>query len=362
MTAARLDHIHGLRAVAALMVVIQHAMQVAQVHGSALFDPVLETVNLGRFGVVLFFLISGFVIPFSLKGERPLRTFAIGRFWRLYPAYWLSIPFIAAIGFANAGSTDIPRSLAAMNPGYVLANMTMVQNLMAVPNIGLGYWTLNCEIVFYFACALLFATGRLSSVPTIATIVLLSLALAVFPYVSAGLGGPTGFRFNFPYYLALFLAGLLLRRAFVDGCAEAGVWLRRLILPLAVTGAVLSGLVWPVVENANPYLRPLPLALGMIGPLPLFVLVLRHPPRSPGWLLAIGTVSYSLYLFQDLALLSLPMAMPPGQTPVLYVLAVCTMSLGIATLVYHGVEKPAMRIGKRLTGRVPNRETALAAP
>ena len=51
-------------------------------------------INAGRLGVVLFFAISGFVVPFSIKlaHRYPVREFLVTRFFRLYPAYWLSIP------------------------------------------------------------------------------------------------------------------------------------------------------------------------------------------------------------------------------------------------------------------------------
>lgn len=43
-------------------------------------------VNWGALGVGLFFLISGFVIPFSLR-DRSRASFAIARSWRLIPTY-----------------------------------------------------------------------------------------------------------------------------------------------------------------------------------------------------------------------------------------------------------------------------------
>ena len=136
----RLDHVHGLRGIAALMVVVQHAFEMARLGGSDLFAFSLSHVNFGRFGVVLFFLISGLVVPFSFRGDRPIRSFAISRFFRLYPAYWASIAVFLAIAIWQG----------APIPGETIAaNLTMLQTLWGQPNIGNAYWTLLYEMIFY---------------------------------------------------------------------------------------------------------------------------------------------------------------------------------------------------------------------
>ena len=44
-------------------------------------------IDLGKYGVLLFFLVSGYVIPMSLERHGSLRRFWIGRLFRIYPAY-----------------------------------------------------------------------------------------------------------------------------------------------------------------------------------------------------------------------------------------------------------------------------------
>ncbi|MCQ4062259.1 acyltransferase, partial [Klebsiella pneumoniae] len=46
----------------------------------------LPQFNWGAFGVALFFLISGFVIPFSFVKATWL-SFLVGRFFRIFPLY-----------------------------------------------------------------------------------------------------------------------------------------------------------------------------------------------------------------------------------------------------------------------------------
>ncbi len=324
------------------MVILQHSAQIAHHAGSSLYDPALSNINLGRFGVVLFFLISGFVIPFSFKGERPLRTFATSRFFRLYPAYWLSMPFIAGLGLMQGGHLD-----AAM----VLANMTMVQMIMGVPHIGMGYWTLNMEIGFYAICAVLFARGRMGDVALVTTLAFGALALSVVPLLAEELTGRASFKPLFPFYLSMFFLGLLLRRTFVEDCQRSlrAAWCLAPFVMLS--GAVLGGAAFTVADNANDFMGPLPLTLGMVLPVPVFVLVLMWRPQPPAWLLAVGTVSYALYLFQDIGLLTMAAIIPAGTAPFAYMLAVCASSTLIAAVVYWYVERPMIALGKRVSRR-----------
>src|SRR5262245_28055169 len=99
----------ALRGVACLLVVITHCGYVFVEHpkvaaAMGLFPPLTDLprpaylgffhflaahhLSLGFFGVVLFFLTSGFVIPYSL-GRNSLGGFFLRRFFRLYPTLWL---------------------------------------------------------------------------------------------------------------------------------------------------------------------------------------------------------------------------------------------------------------------------------
>ncbi|HET9337283.1 MAG TPA: acyltransferase family protein, partial [Sphingomicrobium sp.] len=134
---ARLGHIDALRGLAALSVVIQHSAELVGLGFGAF--------NGGRFGVLLFFLLSGFVIPFSFSGDEPIRRFLISRFFRLYPAFWASLIAASLVSF-------VP-------PGEFAANATMAPILFGQPLSVGAYWTLFFELCFYGLCILLFMSG-----------------------------------------------------------------------------------------------------------------------------------------------------------------------------------------------------------
>lgn len=126
---ARLGAIQALRTIAAALVVLQHVtVHVLQARGVD-FRPFLK-VDLGRAGVLLFFVISGFVMAGCLREGR---AFLLNRALRIYPGFWLA----AAITFLLLGSVYGPLSYLLLPhvPG-------------AVP-YSIPYWTLMYEVVFY---------------------------------------------------------------------------------------------------------------------------------------------------------------------------------------------------------------------
>jgi peptidoglycan/LPS O-acetylase OafA/YrhL len=328
----RLDHVHGLRGIAALVVVLQHAFQMVQDAGVRYFEPLLMSINLGRFGVVLFFLISGLVIPFSIRGPDPLRGFAIGRFFRLYPAYWLSIPVLAVVWTAKGHPPNLT---------MIAANVTMLQGFWGIPDIGPGYWTLKFEVIFYVLCAVLCWRKLLDDVAFNAFAALACLVLALLP---AALNA--GDVLDTPFFVGMFLMGMLLRRG---ALGEKTPWTTyALVLLSAATGVVMGGVVSPVPANGNFYFAPLALATGMALPVLVFAWILWRKPTPPRALMYLGTISYSLYLFQDIGLHLLPFVIAPGRWPITYVLAVVGLSLVIAVIVERWLERPMIAVGRRI--------------
>ena len=82
MSQKRIQQINILRGIACLMVIIDHIF----------FST--KYFNIGAFGVGIFFLVSGFVIPISLKSAKNPVTFMVRRCFRLYPVIVLVLGFI----------------------------------------------------------------------------------------------------------------------------------------------------------------------------------------------------------------------------------------------------------------------------
>ena len=171
----RIASIDALRGVAALCVCVQHAVQpITAAPGSSARSPAVHTwlsaitldrFDLGRYGVVLFFLISGYVVPFSLRGVHALPRFALTRVLRLYPGFWLSVAAMTAT------SAAVPTS------AQLVANLTMAPTLFGQPPVSGVYWTLFVELAFYALCAALFAAGWLRRSAAVFALGLVCIAL-----------------------------------------------------------------------------------------------------------------------------------------------------------------------------------------
>ncbi|MFG3224456.1 acyltransferase family protein [Kitasatospora sp. NPDC048194] len=155
-SAARLGWLDALRGVAALVVALHH-FDVLKM----LPEPVAAFIwwhgDLGLYGVMLFFLVSGYIIPASLERRGDVRAFWIGRLFRLWPPVIIAIAVALAIIPKGDGSV----ALFATGHNYVAvaANGIMLQDLLGVWNALNVTWTLCYEMVFYYLVTALFTMG-----------------------------------------------------------------------------------------------------------------------------------------------------------------------------------------------------------
>src|ERR1700761_5446868 len=151
--ARRLAWLDALRGFAALCVVFDHG-------SSLLLVPVrsflYHWLNLGQYGVFVFFLVSGYIVPASLERKGSVRGFWISRAFRLYPMFIVAVGLSILGGLLGFG----PYFGAGAHPlAAILSWLFMLQNLNSGLNIPVVTWTLSYEMVFYLLLAALFSWG-----------------------------------------------------------------------------------------------------------------------------------------------------------------------------------------------------------
>lgn len=339
---SRLQWLDVTRGLASIIVLFQHLLeqQVAAFH-----DFTRQWLNLGQAGVSAFFLVSGFVIPFSLERAGSLKIFWISRFFRLYPLYWASM--LAALAIGLAGFEILGQGFDPKSPTHIALNVSMIQELLRKPHALAVYWTLGLEMLFYWVVSFLFVMKwnkrSFAAVMGFGTVILL-LGVVVPWIIDRRL--PVGGRF---FYILTALFGTLIFR-YLQGEAT----LKQVLSALVYLILIETGLC----ATYQRFLHLQPDAFE-IGPVAIFfsaftgyilffsVFVFRNG-IMPKPLLHLGLISYSVYLLHPFIVHLMPMTPFPALNLILAIAAIWALS----TVTFHAIEKPFQEIGKRLAKRV----------
>jgi peptidoglycan/LPS O-acetylase OafA/YrhL len=362
-------HIGGLdslRGIAALLVVFHHvwllgAMRPGVWEWRLLHYSPLRMVVEGRPPVILFFVLSGFVLAHALL-HRPTayRDFAIRRFTRIYPPFAIAI-LVSAAGYAlldPGAARPFSNWFGSLwQDGYRLP--TVLHRLL-MPGSGRDaldpvVWSLVHELRISLILPALLWIGRRYWVALLAGSLIVQWLVVPFG-VDAGTGAACRAWLSCrPYWGASFGGSLLVSAYFVVffvlgiGLAvhrdRLGVWLARLpgwTAPalLVIALCLLSGLP---ADGDLAFGAGAGLLILLVLEAPGFARVLRLPPLP--WL---GRVSYSLYLIHLPVFLAVIYGLP-GVPAGLLVALLVPLSLLAAWLFYRAVEAPAQAFGRLLT-------------
>ncbi|MGR4849258.1 acyltransferase family protein [Streptomyces sp. LARHCF252] len=160
----------ALRGIAALVVVFDHS--------SYTFMPefrreLMPEFNTSRYGIMVFFLVSGYIIPASLERRGCVRTFWAGRIFRVYPLWAAVVTVLLVLDFAGVAELRDFGGQSAV--AVAVAHGTMLQELLGTPNLLLVLWTLSYEMSFYLLVVALF-TVRLHQRSAAVSVALAGLA------------------------------------------------------------------------------------------------------------------------------------------------------------------------------------------
>lgn len=345
--ASRFAYLDALRGFAALAVLYFHsgydalnAGRLDQAWERSVFWVTSYGFDLGKIAVTLFFAVSGFVIPFSLKrdGHKPVKSFIVGRFFRLYPAYWVSILGAILVNYWMIGTN--------LSLFTLLSNITMMQGFVGQPSMQGLYWTLQIEIIFYALCVVLFLFADLRnakvSIGVAAVLLLGALAAGYLRYV-------TGKALPVAIPLALFVmfVGLLWRLATVENNCIARRGMMILLPCFALVMPAVAKLAY--ADEALRYIATYFIAIGIF-------LLFTTKIKLQGFVLSfLGRISFSIYLFGSLVQKAFEHYLAAGWQGMglplhLAIAGMMAITVAIAALVYRFVEAPAIKRGKSIIG------------
>lgn len=160
-----LDFIRGL---ACLLVMVSHIithknfLEVAP-HAFTIFK---NHFWLGRIGVCLFFLLTGYLIPQSLK-KAGISAFLKSKFFSIYPVYWLIL------------SIYIVTNIGQYTPWMVVTNFTLFHGYFLQDSIIGPSWMIQMTLTFYLICATLYYFDKLNNSKTFYAGFILSISAAI---------------------------------------------------------------------------------------------------------------------------------------------------------------------------------------
>lgn len=184
MQGSKLPGLDVLRGLAILMVIVAHFL-----------SPTLNTsLVFGNAGVILFFLLSGYLMDRNLAMDPTIGQYALRRAFRILPPYWLSIVLIA-LTTSNWTAPQAAANAAFMAPMFGFERMSGV------------YWTLYVEVTFYVLAPILCLIGDRA----------VRLAFLVFGGAVIAFWVVEGFSVRAPMYVIFCLIGMMAGSFHRDG-------------------------------------------------------------------------------------------------------------------------------------------------
>lgn len=285
--------IHGGRGLFAVMVFAYHIVNSglgSSLPGDSWID--IYLLNALKFGVELFFGVSGFVIVGALARTSSMRSFLWDRATRIYPLLWVTL------GAITAASLFAGRSLPS--PMAVAANFLAPPPMFLVPQVNPAAWSLGYEMTFYVLSVVCWDLARRGHRWwRIVALVVGVMLLAAFPrailmpvgmVIAAGYDIPRWIERIAARPLLPLIAFLLIWRA-LDLHTHGGI--------MAMSPGQIGFLAWLMRFPAI-------LAAGLLGGAALLGISRRNGllgraliSRPLQWL---GMISYSFYLWQPVVM------------------------------------------------------------
>ncbi|MCX6218960.1 acyltransferase [Spirosoma sp.] len=343
----------GFRGIAIMMVVISH-------WGLGHLIP-------GGFGVTLFFFISGFLITrlliaeYETSGHIGLGSFYLRRVLRLYPALLVMVTLAIAFTMVMGCGFQLGEVLSTLfyyRNYYMIYHDIIPDNCNRIFNIT---WSLAVEEHFYLFFPLLFMAlyRRINVLILIMVgIIVAAFALRMNIVLTQGITHESVARI---YYLtdtrldAIMFGCLMSLIMHID---RAGYFIRRASHPAVFIAAV--ALLFFSFLYRDPVFRETwryslqGLALCVILPATVYASSYQWLVRllSTKWLVMVGKLSYSLYLFHWVGMSVAENLVGGPRLTAPWLLTAVPLGLVLSLLSYYYVEKPTAGLRKRFGSTV----------
>ena len=343
-----LEGLNGLRAIAALTVVIGHVT----LFKYSSFN--LPTIKLGMHGVTLFFVISGFLITYLLLNEKKetdtinIKKFYFRRILRIWPIYYLMIFICLIAAKYNDNISDI-YSKSILYYLFFCANIPIL--LSSVITIIAHFWSIGVEEQFYLFWPWVVKSVRKKFILITVGIILVFYSLKIGTYLFLGNHSILYLAFHFSRFHCMLLGAVGARLYFENNKFFISTFSNIYV-------QILAWIVTPFVYLNILYV-PAPVSAELMAILSIILLVGQISPNKRKIINLenrffdfLGKISYGIYVIHPLIILlfsslykNLSLSVIP-KTIIVYSSVVITTVL-VSYISYEYYEKPFLKIKKK---------------
>lgn len=324
----QIKEIFYLRGIAVLLVLFSHFFYPALLNIS---DPSVEKfrVTCGHAGVVLFFTISGFIVPYMLfRSDYKLSGFFRYMYRRMLR---IEIPYLAILLLILLLS--VPKLLLNLSVNYsdgwkgILAHLLYLNDILGYKWLAVVLWTLAIEFQYYIFIGLVFPLINFCKTGFSKTFLLLFLcSLAAFKI-----------QHTFTIFIPFFIAGTGTCLFFLK---KINTTCLLVILFFAATTNMFVSQAYPIADFL------------IVAFFPFFVLGKKGKKHK--FVLFTAQISYSIYLIHSVvgdrfAAIIIYLKIPAPLAGILYIILATALSYFLAVLFFKYVEFPSHRCAKRIS-------------
>jgi len=364
----RFYELDSLRGLAAFTVVLFHFSLLGSPDSNYLFFRTpLRLLVAGPQAVILFFLLSGFVLtlPYQRRSSLGYASFLLKRICRIY------LPYLGALALAVLGDRYLPghgpyKSYYLNLTWSVPVTIHLIrQHILFIGSydwaqLNLAFWSLVNEMRISLAfpfIAVAVLRGRNAWIlfsafaMSLACFPLATVFWKVFPLSTAN----TALRSTLTlHYAALFVIGSLIAKNLpaINRWYSRSSTLQSALLAFTALLFYFFGSASSIVQRfpAPKELYDWPVALGSAI---IIVLAINSRPfhrfLTSRTIHHLGKISYSLYLIHGTVLFALVHTLYHRVPTAALLLPYLGITLAVTEVFYHAVERPAMLLGRRLT-------------
>lgn len=315
----------------------------------------LLPATIGRFGVAVFFVVSGFCIHVAFQRNKDWRDFALRRIFRIYPPYLIALLFFALIFPATRLSFHSLKDILQL-----LSHLALVQNWNQTSFFGINpvFWSIAVEVQLYLLYPLLLVlTRKLGWVKALGLLALVEVSIRTICMVLTNYRGyPEAPRWlsgsPFLYWFSWSLGAYVAESYLHQSASPLARWSGMTVLIVAIGTTLLRPLAYYSFLAFSLFTAVWIASRFNAGPVRR-----RLSQRFFQHLSLVGVWSYSLYLFHEPILESISGLVTSRlhgvRAPELAIFGLCLATwlplVGIAGLCYRWGELPSIALGKRIS-------------